>query len=64
KLRENAIMSAGVLENIFRNRQKIDRPAVQDFADDTGQTIEKPHNTLLGPTASNKNAYTHRMNLR
>jgi hypothetical protein len=35
ELRENAIESAGILENIFGDRQKIDWPTVQDVADDT-----------------------------
>ncbi|MGO8126020.1 hypothetical protein ACC728_34040 [Rhizobium ruizarguesonis] len=51
ELRENAIESAGILENIFGDRQKIDWPAIQDVADDTAQTIEKPHDTPLGPFA-------------
>nr|WP_197729223.1 hypothetical protein [Rhizobium ruizarguesonis] len=52
ELRENAIESADILENIFGNRQKIDWPAVQDVADDTAQTIEKSHDTPLGPLAT------------
>ncbi|UIY32794.1 hypothetical protein LZK73_29015 (plasmid) [Neorhizobium galegae] len=52
ELRENAIESAGIPENVFGDRQEIDWPAIQDVADDTAQTIEKPHDTPLGPTAT------------
>ncbi|MDV4155876.1 hypothetical protein R1480_15670 [Rhizobium brockwellii] len=48
KLRENAIESAGILENIFGDRQKINWPAVQNVAYDASQTIEKSHDTPLG----------------
>ncbi|WP_197728629.1 hypothetical protein [Rhizobium leguminosarum] len=58
KLRENAIESAGILENIFGDRQKIDRPAVQDVAYDTAQTIEKSHATPLGSFAVHHKRYT------
>ncbi|WP_197727679.1 hypothetical protein [Rhizobium leguminosarum] len=51
ELRENAIESAGILENVFGDRQKIDWTAIQEVADDTAQTIEKPHDTPLGPAA-------------
>ncbi|MGO7535247.1 hypothetical protein [Rhizobium leguminosarum] len=51
ELGENAIESAGILENIFGDRQKIDWPAVQNVADDTAQTIEKSHDTPLGSFA-------------
>ncbi|WP_197729712.1 hypothetical protein [Rhizobium ruizarguesonis] len=51
ELRENAIKPAGILENIFGDSQKIDWPAIQDVADDTAQTIEKPHDTPLGSFA-------------
>ncbi|MGR9188849.1 hypothetical protein [Rhizobium leguminosarum] len=51
ELRENAIESAGILENIFGDGQKIDWPAVQNVADDASQTIEKSHDTPLGSFA-------------
>jgi hypothetical protein len=51
ELRKNAVESAGALEDIFGDREKIDRSAVQDIADDTAQTIEKSHDIPLGSFA-------------